>query len=526
MGDLLVLLKLEFKNFLDFNRFRYTKDKKVKNRYRLLLVAWIWLLIMMVTYVGGLVYGLCSLGLGEVVPAYLTAVSGALILLFGLFSTGNKLFAAKGYDQLASLPIKTGAIPVSRFLGSYFGDLLLTLGVMLPGLAVYGVCEQPPVWFYVAALVGILCIPAIPLVVAALFGTLLLALTARMKHKSLMQTLLSLAVMAGAFSLSAGLGKLEEMTPEQLTDLAQVVSGAIGRVYPPALWLNAALRQGNGWYLLLFAAVSVAVAALALLLVARCFTPLVRRLQTVTARHTYTLGEMHSRGLTKALYLREAKRYFSSGVYVTNTIVGPIMGLVMAAALCVAGVGTVVAALPPAVDVRGLIPVVFGLIFCMMPTTAVSVSMECKALWVVKSLPVPMKALLDSKILLNLSLLAPCYGVGTVLLAIALRPTLLELVWLVLLPLCLILFAVVFGITVDLKFHSTDGENEVAIVKQSASAGFGGFAGPVAALLCGAAILLTPAAFGNLMKLGLCVVMLAATALLYRHNNKKDPAAL
>ena len=51
-----------------------------------------------------------------------------------------------------------------------------------------------------------------------------------------------------------------------------------------------------------------------------------------------TQGSSH---LIAALYRREFKRYFASGIYVTNTIMGPVMGTLMAIALCFAGMESV-----------------------------------------------------------------------------------------------------------------------------------------------------------------------------------------
>ena len=90
------LLLLELRSLYGINRFRYTRDAKAKNRYRLLLATWMVLLAMVFGYIGSLVYGLCYLGLGEVVPGYLTMISSLLIAVFGLFTAGNRIFGQKG----------------------------------------------------------------------------------------------------------------------------------------------------------------------------------------------------------------------------------------------------------------------------------------------------------------------------------------------------------------------------------------------------------------------------------------------
>lgn len=514
MTDVRALLTLELRSFYGINKYRYTKDTKEKNRARLLLVAWAIILVMICTYVGGLVYGLCTLGFADIVPAYLAVLSSALVIAFSMFSAGVRVFGQHGYAMLVSLPIKTSSLVIARFLGLYIADLAVTLVVTVSGMAVYGVCTHPPLWTYLAACITTLFVPAIPLVISVVFGMGVLVISSRMKHKSIMQSLISVAVVVGVMSVSFGMeGK--EFSTEQLSSLATVVTAAIGKVYPPALWLNAAVVQGNIVLLALFATVSAAVCVAAMWIVTKVFHTLVRRLYSFTAKHAYTVTAMHRRGLLKTLYVRELKRYFSSGIYVTNTIIGPIMGAIMAVVLCVTGVETVQNALMP-LDVKAVAPFVLAAAMCMMTTTSVSVSMEGKHIWVVQSLPIPPKTWLDSKLLVNATLMVPFFAVAVTAFAIALQPTLLQLVWLIAVPVCIMAFSLVFGITVNLKIHAFDWQREETVVKQSAPAAIGGFAGPLVSIAGGVA-----AAFGgDILRAVICVVLLFVTRLLYVHNNQ------
>ncbi len=515
------LLSLELRSLYGINKFLHIQDPKEKNRCRLLLGVWVLLAAMVLFYVGALVYGLCSLGLADTVPAYLTALSSLLILVFGFFTAGNRIFGQHGYAILASMPISARSLVCSRFLSLYIQDLALALAVMLPGMVVYGFCRMPQPGFYLTALLSTLLIPAIPLVISVLLGTLVLAISTRMKHKSLVQSLLMvlfvLLVLLGSFRFGNAAGNF---TPEALAQLAQTAAKLLGQIYPPAIWLGSALTQANMEGFFLFALVSLATMALAIYGTAHGFHAISRRLQTITARHSYQIGTLESRGLLKALYIREAKRYFSSSIYVTNTIIGPIMGAVMAVALCIGGIDSLVNALPLPLDIRRLLPYAFSAVFCMMTTSCTSISMEGKHFWVIKSMPIPGKTLLDRKLLLNLSLMLPFYLLSLIAMAIALKPDLPQLLWLILIPGSLMLFSTVFGITVNLKFHSFDWEKEETVVKQSLPAALGGFSGFFLSALLGIAACITPERFSNAVNTLLCLLTLALTALLYRKNSR------
>ncbi len=518
MNELRTLLQLELRAAYGINRFAHTRDKKEKSRKRLLLAVWVTMLAVAVLYVAGIALGLCSLGLGELLPTYLVAAASAMSGIFALFQAGQVLFGRRGYDILASLPLKPRNIVISRFLAMYAEMLLPAVAVLLPGVAVYGALCRPGAGFYLAALTGAVFVPAIPLVLASILGTAVMAVSSRMKHRSLVQSLLLVAVVLSSFRLSG----LEDSTlsPEVLAQAARSAGRAIGRVYPPAVWLGSALTDGNLWGLALFAAVSVIVAVLAMALVARYFHAITGRLLSSTARHNYQLGAMGSRGMRKALYLREVRRYFSSSVYVSNTIIGPILGAIMAVALWASGVEAIQAVLPPEVVVAVLAPFAISAVFCLMNTTSCSISMEGRQVWIAKSLPIPMKALLDSKLLLNLSLALPCYLVAVAAMAMALKPDALGLLWLILIPGLLILFSQVLGITVDLRFHRFDWERETEVVKQGLSAMLGGFAGMVLATALAGAMLAVPPALSHVARLAVCLALALGTLTLYRRNSR------
>ncbi len=517
------LILLELRNLYGWNKFRYTKDKKEKQRYIGLTAAWIILIAMIIFYVGGLVFGLSILGMTGIVPVYLCMITSVLVFVFGFFKAGNVMFSKKGYDFLYSLPIRHTSIVLSRFLYMYIEDLLLTLLVILPGTLVYGYCVRPNIEFYLIMLIGTFFIPLLPLVLSTLIGTVIAAISSRMKHKSIGQSGLMVLLVVCIIVVSFTMGEtVEEFTPEMLATLADKVNEIIGKIYAPAAWFGNAAVQGNIVEFMLFVGSSV-LAALAILWLVSCkFHAISQRLNITSARHDYRMETLNGNSVLAALFKREWRRYFASSIYVTNTIIGPILGAIMAIALYVAGIDTLKNSIPFPIDIEVLIPFAFAAVFTMMTTTSVAISMEGKQFWIAKTLPIPTKMLLDSKILLNLSLMLPCYLIAEVMFILALKPNFLELLWLILIPALLGVFVVVFGITLNLKLHSFDWEKEEAVVKQSASAAIGGFGGFFISALCIGIVCIVPEQYGNLIRAVICAILLAGTVLLYRANNRAN----
>ncbi len=518
MSELRSLLSIEMRSLFAINKSSKSKDKKAKKSSVGIAILYLLLIAMVFFYVGAFTYGLCAFNLHSIVPAYLLIIASVVILFFGVFTAGNRIFGKENYDILASMPIKSTSIVISRFIAMYLEYLILALVVMVPGVAVYGYLIKPSFVFYLLITVGTIFIPAIPLVICTLFGTLILTITSKMKHKNILSTIFMTGLAIGIILLSF-LSDGSSVTAEQFTQTTQSISASINKIYFPATWFNLAINEFNLLYFALFVLLSLGVVAVTVCISALLFKFIINSLQNISAKHDYKIGAFGSKGTLKTLYAREFKRYFSSSVYVSNTIIGPILATIMAIALCVVGVDSITATLP--IDVAGLLPFMLAGVFTMATTSCSSISMEGKHVWVIKSLPIKLKTLLDSKILLNLSIISPFYLATTIISAIAIKATIMQIVWLALIPASIIIFAVVFGITVNLRFHKFDWDREESVVKQSLPSFLGGFLVVILCLVIVFGLLFIPPHLINLVKALICAVFITLTVLLYILNNKK-----
>lgn len=520
-----ILTKLELCNLYGRNVFRFLKDKRERRKKLALGAVYLVLIGMMMLYVGSMSFGLAFLGLQEVVPAYLIIIASLLTFFFCLLKAGAVLFRREGYDQLCALPLSKGVVAVSRLLKMYVEYLLLTLAVFIPGMAVYAWTVKPGASFYMTAFLGLWSIPVIPMTAASVIGTVITGISSRMRHRSMIVTALSflamLGMMWGVFKLSAMEG---EFDPEMLTIMYARVMGTLEKVYPPAVWLGSAIVRGNILYGICGCALSLAVFAAAAGILALCFRQICEGLFSGAAGHDYRMGAFKTSSVPAALCRREFQRYFSSSVYVTNTLMGPIMACVFSGALLAAGGEKGLEGLfgmPVPVDMAGIVPFVLAGMFGMMTPAAVSISMEGKNWWILKSLPLTMKNILDGKILMNVLLMLPFYLLSEVLLILAFRPGILELLFLLLIPAEFVVFSAIYGIAVNLRFPVFVWESEVSVVKQSASALFGGLGGFLLAVVCGVGTVAVPVEYALLFKAGVSAVILFAALLLYCRNNRR-----
>lgn len=508
-----LLAGLELRNLFGLNVLRHTHDKSA--RWKAMAMALLYLLVAAVLcfYVGGLAWGLTTLGLGEIVPAYLMVISSLVIFSFGVLKAGSTLFSLRGLDSLFSLPLRENTIVVGRFLRMYLEDLALSLAVFLPGLAVYAYLIRPGILFYPLALLAVLGTPLIPLTLATLIGAVIAALTARMKHKSLAVAALSMLAAMAILFFSFSLASVEDLDLNALRDFSAAALTVMGRVYPPALWMGSALAHGELLPALLWLGVSLGLFVLMVLLVSARFQAICRRLAVNSAKHDYRLTAQKGSSLTGALCKKELRRYFASAGYVTNTIVGPIMGLGLAAALFFVDLETM---FPPALlpfDVRTMIPFVLAWPFCIMPTTACSISLEGKSLWIAQSLPFSTRDFLTGKLLLCLLLNLPFLLLSWGLSALALGVGAEEALWLLLFPALLLVLVSVAGLFINLCFPQLSWENETRVVKQSAASMISCFSGMALPILCGLAVFRFPAPW---VRPALCGLLLLLTLILWQ----------
>lgn len=525
LGQIRKLTAVQLCNICGINEIRHTKDKKKKMRFAGMAVLWIFLILLLVFYLAILAAAFVKIGLADIVPIYLFMITSLVILFFSVFKAPGVLFQTNTYEMLISLPVSRTAIVVSRFLTMYVTDLLLGLGVMLPGIVIYGINVHPGLSFYLCAVMGTVFLPLLPMTIAAAVGALITAVSARMRHKSLVSaaltTVFAIVILAANmnFSFSA-----DGLTEEIVVNMAAAVTEQIRRMYLPAIWFGEATVFKNFAAFLKLLGISILTFVLLIVILQRYYVTICNALQGTTAKNNYRMRSLSRNSPLRALWKRELRRYFASSIYVSNTVMGYILMALAPAVMLFAGHEKLaeieaMAGIPHLI--RKVMPFILAFLATLMPITSCSVSMEGKQWWIAKSLPISSKMVFDSKILVNLTVAAPFYVVSVILAVFAARPTLLEGIWIVLIPGAYILFTAVTGITVNLALPLLEWENETRVVKQSASV--------LICMLLGVVSILPPVGFlflfngaENLMMLLTFAVILIITMVLYRYNNHKS----
>ena len=322
-------------------------------------------------------------------------------------------------------------------------------------------------------------------------------------------------------SMGSSTGAIE-MTQEMFEDVAAVMAQQIYAMYPPARLFTAGVVEGNMAAFLLFAGLSLGAFLLLAALVQWKFTAICTALNARTARKNYELQSLMAGSPLKALYIRELKRYFSSVIYVCNTLIGYLLMVVFAVAVSVTGLDKMEQMMGLPNLFKRILPLVLALICSFSSTTTSSISMEGRQWWLIRSLPVSTEQILNSKMLVNLTAALPCYAVSAAILLFSVDVSLLERLWIVVIPLVYILFVTVAGITINLRMPVFDWEAEAAVVKQSGAAFTALAVGVVSALAPVAVLIALPSVPAHLVMGVTAAVILGVTVVLYGKNSRTD----
>ncbi len=422
------------------------------------------LVVVMFSY--GIAEVLASVGLLYVLPAIMMAAASVMALITTVYKTNGLLFGFKDYDLLMSLPIKTGTIITSRIIMLYGMNIFYSAAIMVPSTIVYAMFASPPLAFTPVFIILMLLTPLVPVIIATVIGSLIAIAASRFKRKSGASMIFTVAAML-VWMLFAF--NMQNITVN-FADIGAGLVDIVNKIYPLAAWYTSALTELNVPALLGFIGVSLGAFAAFVAIVGKYFT---RMNSAITANRTvsdYKLGELKQSSPKRALLKKEFKRFTSSSAYMMNSGVGLILLTAAAVILLIVG-------LPKALALVGFtgfmdsinVMLPLGICFFVVMTcpSASSLSLEGKNLWIIRSLPVGTKDILQAKINMNFLLIFFAVLINSTIFDIVLKPGVAIGIMMFLTPLAYGFFTACFGLSLNISHPNFDWDSEIRVIKQS-----------------------------------------------------------
>lgn len=381
-------------------------------------------------------------------------------------------YKSKDYEMLASLPIKNTTVVTAKFITGYVTTLFYNLLFLLPAVVVYFVYSGVSLTGIIFAIFAVIFSPMFVLLVSSILGFVVNLITSKLKHKNVLSTIIMLLFLVAIFGISMANGSGELIN----IFVGGEIPLAIKIIFPFIYFIQLAIDTGNFLYFLYFVLISLAYLFLSIAVVTVLYKKINSNLISTktSVRKKPITFKKSSKGL--ALLKKETKSFFGSTLWTINTIMGPILVVVIAV---VFGILTNSSA-KEAINLGEDATLVYGtfkmmyfifvpLIAGMVVSTCASISMEGSRIQILKQLPISFSSVAISKILFSVLLELPFVFVANIIYLCFVPFDIIFVILLFVVSAISILAFSVLGLVINLRFPKLNWKSEAEAVKQSLS---------------------------------------------------------
>lgn len=479
------------KQLLEVFSWLYVDKKSGKSRSKNGIVIYSLLYVVLFGFLSGMFFTmalplcgpLVTVGLGWLYFALMSLVGVAFGVFGSVFNTYSSMYLAKDNDLLLSMPIPPSTILFVRLCGVYLIGLLYELIVMIPTVIVYLIFAKLSLLSVLFSLLIPLVLSVFVLTLSCLLGFAVAAIASRLKNKSIVTVILSLAFIAGYYYVYS-----QAYTILQTILAEPTVFGAKVKSFLYPFYHMGLAAEGNALSMLIFTAITAALFFFTYFILSRTFIKIATA-KNGGKRTKYKDKAAKAGNIGSALLKKEFLRFSASPTYMLNCGLGIVLMPIAAVALIIKSDGINELIMQLGLSNSGILPLLIVAAVCTITSlndiTAPSVSLEGKQLWLLKAYPVAAKAALHAKLKMHLILTIIPALILTVAALIIIKSTVIS--W-VLVPLAVILFialSALFGLFLGLKMPNLNWTDEAVPVKRSISVTVALFSGWIAVFALG-----------------------------------------
>ena len=508
------MLKALFrKQMLELNQsfFQNKKTGKAKSKAAAVFSMVAFGLLMLVILGGIFLYvayelgGMIFAGMDWLYFLIMGSIAVALGVFGSVFNTFASLYQAKDNDLLLSLPIPSKYILTVRLSGVYLMGVLYSGVVYLPALIIYFYLAELTIGRILSALWFGILLSFVVLILSCVLGWIVAKINQKLKHKSLITVVVSLAFMTAYYVVYF-------QASEMLGDLAAsaIETGEMVESNAPILYFVGCAAVGKVLPLLAVTGVLLVLTGVVFCIMEKSF------LKMATAsdrgkRARYREKEVRIKNVQAALLTKELRRFLASPTYMLNCALGTVFLIVLGIVFLVRGewiCGVLYGELELSADIVTVIAAAgICLIVSMNDISVPSITLEGKSLWVARSLPVSGWQILKAKLELHMLMT----GIPAIFCAICIG-IVLGTGWIRGGLMCLVALIYGFlcdatGLALNLKKPNLEWTSETAAVKQNYNVLVIIFGGWFMVTVLGFSYLLFGARVGSEIFLVLCLLL-------------------
>lgn len=510
----------------DMNIFVYKAKKNSSNANKLLVPI---ILSLVVMFSIGAIYYPLALELSKenltyVVLSVAVALPSIIAIIEGVYKSQGILFEAKDGDLLFSLPIPKKNVLLARITKLYTFQFLYSLLFVIPGIFLYAIYEKPETYFYFITAIMLVLLPIIPTIIGCAIGYVIQKFSVRFKTKKIVQTLITigLILVIMAFSFNS-----QDLINSLITN-AKTVNDTLCTVYLPiGAYINL-IKEFNILELLKIIAINAIPVALFVFLASKSYF----KVHSKSTEHTsykkaalINISELNFKPKNKlwSLIQKEFARYFSSTVYMINTLFGLVLLIIATVSLCTNFNSSITAVSASEINIEDinllftLAPKLFlGIIVAMSFMTSItssSISIEGKTFNISKSLPINTEEIFLAKILMSNIITIPVVLICDIIFFCNFSTGPIDAITILISSFVAPSIAATLGLIVNLKYPKMDASSDSEVVKQSMSSMVSVFGGIILAAIFGI-LTFVLAGFGDFAIIFEAILLLLVLAIL------------
>ncbi len=459
-----------------FTRYTGFQKKKPTGAGRLKFVLFAIVLIYALGAIGfsyGFIFmqmarSFSQIGLDWLLFANVGIMSFGVSVVLSIFISQSMLFEAKDNEMLLSMPIKPSHILGSRLLVLAAFEYAIEVFIMIVAAFSYVYVVNPPATFYPMFIFSLVFFPLMGLTASCIFGFIVSFVSSRMKNRSLFVFVISIALLGIYlwlyFSMMGNLNNLIEKG----MDFALALKSRLPMFY----YFGSILTQPSLTEILLFLAWCIIPTVIVFYIISLNFINIATT--KVSAKKTvYREQKLSQSSVFKTLLSKEMSKLLNSPMYMLNSGLAFLLNVGLGVYVLIKGnsfIEQISASIPNADGfVVPLITAMLCALAVMGYTTAPSISLEGKNLWILKSSPIRTIEILNAKIGLNLVLGIPTLLFAAVCMLMTFPTTTVNNILILALPIAFQFFSALGGLIGNLFFPKFDFVSEASVVKNSAS---------------------------------------------------------
>lgn len=348
---------------------------------------------------------LINVGLPWLYYALMGMISIALGTFGSVFNTFSTLYMAKDNELLLSMPIPPSKILTTRMTLVYGLSLLYSGTVWLPAIVYAWIFASPSALSVIFGILLLFIIALFVTVLTCVLGWVVALVAVRVKKKSFVTVILSLVFFALYYFICF---RMSDFMTALVTN-SEVVGQGI-KTWGNFLYQLGQAANGGVIAMVIFTAISLALFALCFYALSRSFTRIVTK-TPAAAKAPVKAAVIKAQDVKSALFKRELKRFTSSATYMLNCGLGIVILPILAVVALIkrADLQGVLAMLPEIMpEIVPLVPFIVLAAVCMIISINVistpSISLEGKNLWILRTMPISGRDVLDAKLNLHVLL--------------------------------------------------------------------------------------------------------------------------